>query len=119
MIKLNNGSLMPQMGFGLFQVGSGRCKDVISKAVDTGFRHFDDAAIYKNEGEVGEAISALSIPRESLFLTSKLWCTMQHPKDVPIALDRTLKDLQTSYLDLYLIHWPFALESTSEGTTFV
>ena len=116
MIKLNNGTMMPQIGFGLFRLEPERCKDIISKALNVGFRHFDDAAVYKNENEVGAALSALSVPRESIFLTSKLWCTMQHPKDVPVALDRTLKDLQTNYLDLYLIHWPFAFEADSDGT---
>jgi L-glyceraldehyde reductase len=115
MINLNSDHSIPQIGFGFFKLEPEKCKEIVAQAIKVGFRHFDDAAEYKNEGEVGAALSASSLPRKDMFLTSKLWLTMQNPKDVPAALEKTLKDMQTSYLDLYLIHWPFAFESDSKG----
>lgn len=105
------------MGFGLFKLESDACEKVLHKALSVGYRHFDGAAIYKNEASVGAALKNSNVPREELFLTSKLWCTMQHPSLVPKAIEKTLNDLDTTYLDLYLIHWPLAFEADAHGNT--
>jgi diketogulonate reductase-like aldo/keto reductase len=80
--------------------------------LEAGYRHIDGAWIYGNEAAVGEALQAIShhVPRESLFITSKLWNTFHSPELIEPTLDETLSRLQTSYLDLYLIHWPVAFD---------
>lgn len=115
-VKLSSGWEMPLLGFGLFKLESEACEAIIRKALAVGYRHFDGAAIYLNEAAVGAALKTSNVPRSELFLTSKLWCTMQHPKLVPKAIEKTLKDLDTDYLDLYLVHWPLAFEAKEEGS---
>ncbi|CAK8675483.1 unnamed protein product [Clavelina lepadiformis] len=96
----------------------GQVEAAVECAIECGYRHIDCAYIYRNENEVGNAVAKKikenKIKREDLFITSKLWNTFHKPDDVKPALMESLKLLKTSYLDLYLIHWPFAYENTGE-----
>ncbi|KAJ9049503.1 hypothetical protein DSO57_1023740 [Entomophthora muscae] len=85
--------------------------NIIKNAIDSGYRHIDTAAFYRNEEMVGEAIKTSNIPRGDLFITTKLWCTDLLPERVRPALELSLKKLQVEYVDLYLIHWPVAFKS--------
>jgi alcohol dehydrogenase (NADP+) len=78
----------------------------VTIALKTGYRHIDTARIYGTEAAVGNAIKKSGVPREELFVTTKLWNNSHHPDDVETALDASLKDLGTDYVDLYLMHWP-------------
>ena len=105
---------MPRVGFGLWKIPKDICSNSVYKAINAGFRHLDSASDYGNEGEVGEGIKmALEdglCKREDLWITSKLWNTYHHPDHVSQALEKTLKDLQLDYLDLYMIHFPISLK---------
>lgn len=104
--KLNSGYDMPAVGLGTWQSGPNEVARAVEYALKNGYRHIDAAAVYDNEEEVGAGIKASGVPRADIFLTSKLWNTHHKGADVEEALDQTLKDLGTDYLDLYLIHWP-------------
>lgn len=104
MIKLNNGIEIPQIGLGTWQLSPKDCEQAVLHALKTGYKLIDTAAIYKNEEAVSTAIKKSKIPREEIFLTTKLW-NSDH-KDPLKAFNTSLKKLQTDYIDLYLIHWP-------------
>lgn len=107
-VTLNNGVKMPQLGFGVFQIDDlAQCQTAVSQAIDTGYRLFDTAATYGNEQAVGQAIRESGIPRDHFFITSKLWITHTQGNDPTEAIDQSLKNLGTDYLDLYLIHMPY------------
>ena len=103
---LNTGAKIPAVGFGTWQAPAKEVEAAVKQALQDGYRHLDCAAIYRNEAAVGAGIKASGVPREEIFITSKLWNTKHRAQDVEPALDKTLKDLGTDYLDLYLIHWP-------------
>lgn len=106
-ITLNNGVIMPQFGLGVWQAAKGKeVETAVKDALDAGYRMIDTAAIYGNEESVGKAIKASGIPREELFITSKLWNDSHDYDAALVAFAATLDRLGLEYLDLYLIHWP-------------
>ncbi|MEU1784662.1 aldo/keto reductase [Streptomyces sparsogenes] len=105
-ITLNNGVRMPQLGFGVWQVPDDEAADAVSTALESGYRSIDTAAIYGNEEGTGRAIAASGLPRDELFVTTKLW-NSDHGYDSTLrAFDTSLSKLGLEYVDLYLIHWP-------------
>lgn len=107
-ITLNNGVKMPLAGFGVFQIqDQAQCEQCVVDAVHAGYRLIDTAAVYGNEAAVGRAVQRCGVVREELFLTSKLWVQDAGYEAAKKAIDTSLKNLQTDYLDLYLIHRPF------------
>ncbi|KAF7285423.1 hypothetical protein GWI33_010672 [Rhynchophorus ferrugineus] len=117
-IKFNNGQEFPVFGLGTWKSKPGEVTQAVKDALDIGYRHIDCAHIYGNEAEVGAALSAKlgdgTVKREEIYVTSKLWNTMHRPDLVEPAIRTTLKNLNLQYLDLYLIHWPFALKEDGE-----
>jgi glycerol 2-dehydrogenase (NADP+) len=111
-IKLNTGASIPTVGLGTWQAKPGEVQQAVSHALKSGYKHIDCALCYQNEDEVGQGIKDSGVPREDIFLTSKVWCTY-HDR-VEECLDVTLKSLGTDYLDLYLIHWP--VRTVENGT---
>jgi 2,5-diketo-D-gluconate reductase A len=106
-VTLNNGVQMPILGFGVFQIPAEQTQQVVEQALAAGYRHLDTAASYGNEEAVGAAIKASGVPREELFVTTKLWIQASPGEDVvKAAFDTSLGKLGLDYLDLYLIHQP-------------
>ena len=106
-VTLNNGVKMPMEGFGVFQVpDQAQCEQAVLDAISTGYRSIDTAAAYMNEEAVGAAIAKCGVPREELFITTKLWVQDSSYDGAKKAIDRSLKNLGLEYLDLYLVHQP-------------
>ncbi len=105
---LNNGVEIPQLGFGVFKVPSGETKEVVLKALETGYRHIDTATLYGNETEVGAAVRESGLDRDEVFVTTKVWNEDQGYDATMRAFDASLGRLGLDVLDLYLIHWPVA-----------
>ena len=103
-LTLSNGVEIPQLGFGVFQIPPEETKDVVKKAIEVGYRHFDTAQAYFNEAEIGEAIKESGIAREELFLTTKVWVSSYGYEETKKAFQESLDKLQTDYIDLYLLH---------------
>ncbi|GAA4786320.1 aldo/keto reductase [Streptomyces ziwulingensis] len=105
-IILNNGVEMPQLGFGVWQVPDNEAESAVTTALQAGYRSIDTAAIYGNEEGTGRAIAASGVPREELFVTTKLWNSEQGYDSTLRAFDTSLSKLGLDHVDLYLIHWP-------------
>jgi 2,5-diketo-D-gluconate reductase A len=105
-IELNDGRSIPQLGFGVFQIPPDETARAVSLALETGYRHIDTAEMYGNEQAVGEAVRASGLGRADVFITSKLNNGFHRPDDARAAFARTLVELGTDYVDLFLIHWP-------------
>ncbi|KAM7534386.1 hypothetical protein Aperf_G00000116594 [Anoplocephala perfoliata] len=105
-LKLYNGHRIPQLAFGTYLADA----NAVKEAFEVGYRHFDCAAFYGNEKEVGkvlaESMKKYCLKREEIFITSKLWCDKHKPEDVRKACEESLRNLGLEYLDLYLVHWP-------------
>jgi diketogulonate reductase-like aldo/keto reductase len=107
-IKLNNGVEIPILGFGVFQITDcSECERSVVDAIQTGYRHIDTAASYRNEEAVGKGIKQSGVAREELFITTKLWIQRNGYEGTTKAFENSLKRLQLDYIDLYLIHQPF------------
>src|SRR3954463_15720150 len=115
-IPLNDGTSIPQLGFGVFQIEPADTAQAVGLALDTGYRHIDTAEMYGNEKEVGEAVRASGLDRSEVYVTSKLNNGFHRPDDPRRLFDGTLKALDLEYVDLFLIHWPLP---TVEGTDYV
>lgn len=105
--KLHNGLNMPLLGFGVFQMTDEEAEQSVNHAIETGYRLIDTAASYMNERGVGRAIAQCGVPREELFITSKLWITDASYDRAKAGYQRSLNNLGLDYLDLYLLHQPF------------
>ncbi|WP_410216395.1 aldo/keto reductase [Paracoccus sp. (in: a-proteobacteria)] len=106
MMTLNDGRRMPQLGTGIWQIDDAKTPDVVEQALRIGYRLIDGAAAYKNERGMGEGIRAAGLPRDEIFVTSKLWNDAQGFDSALRAFDATMERCGLDYLDLYLIHWP-------------
>ncbi|EJC98432.1 Aldo/keto reductase [Fomitiporia mediterranea MF3/22] len=107
---LPSGDRIPSVALGVWKAGKGEVGPAVKTALKAGYHHIDDAWIYRNEGEVGQAIKESGVPRTDIWLTSKLWNSFHAHEDVEQALDESLNSLGTEYLDLYLMHWPIAFK---------
>ncbi|HET6627024.1 MAG TPA: aldo/keto reductase [Nocardioidaceae bacterium] len=105
-LVLNNGVEIPQLGFGVFKVPADETKQAVATAFDAGYRHLDTAKLYDNEAAVGEAVAESGLPRDEVFVTTKLWNTDQGYDSTLRAFDASMDRLGFDVLDLYLIHWP-------------
>jgi 2,5-diketo-D-gluconate reductase A len=118
-LTLNNGDVIPQLGVGVFKVDDEVCEQVVLDALEVGYRHIDTAMIYRNEGAVGRAIAKSGIPRDELFVTTKLWNSDQGSETAAQALQTSLDLLGLDQVDLYLIHWPAPLRDQFVETWLV
>ncbi|WP_088102050.1 aldo/keto reductase [Halalkalibacter urbisdiaboli] len=116
-VTLHNGVKMPRVGLGVFQVEEGEeVVQSVKAALEAGYRSIDTAAIYGNEEGVGKAIAESAIPREELFITTKLWNSEQGYESTLAAFEESMKKLGLDYLDLYLIHWPVPAKGEYKNT---
>ncbi len=114
-IRLSSGREIPALGLGTWKLRGKECVKAVKEALKLGYAHIDTATIYGNEGEIGLALKESGVRRSGIFLTSKAWIDNLHYDGVLDACRKSLEDLRTDYLDLYLIHWP-SREFPMEGT---
>ncbi|MBB1257703.1 aldo/keto reductase [Streptomyces sp. OF8] len=107
---------MPQLGFGVWQVPDNEAAEAVSRALEAGYRSIDTAAVYENEVGTGKALAASGLPREELFVTTKVWNSEQGHNSTLRAFDASLDRLALDYVDLYLIHWPMPMFDTYVDT---
>ncbi len=107
-VQLNNGLKMPMLGYGVYQVTKDECERCVLDALETGYRLIDTAQSYFNEEEVGNAIAKSGVPREDIFLTTKVWVEHYGYEETKKSVYESMKKLQTEYLDLVLLHQPFS-----------
>ena len=105
-LTLNNGYAIPCVGFGTYKTPPEETCEIVKKAIDTGYRHIDTAAYYFNEEGVGRAVKECGLPREELFITTKVWNTERGYDKTMASFESSMKALGLEYLDLFLIHWP-------------
>ena len=105
-LTLPTGAPIPTLGFGTYKVAPEDAYDTVSRALEVGYRHIDTAQMYGNEAEVGAALDASGIPREQIFLTTKVDNSNHEPERAAASIARSLEDLRTDYVDLLLVHWP-------------
>lgn len=105
-ITLNDGHTIPQLGFGVWQVPPPEAERVVADALQVGYRHIDTAQMYQNESGVGRAVAASGLPRADVFITTKVNNNAHRPADAAASIQRSLDELGTDYVDLFLIHWP-------------
>ena len=103
---LNNGVQIPQLGFGVWRVSNDASIPAVTKALEVGYRHIDTAALYHNEEGVGQAIRASGVPRQDIFVTTKLWPSEFGREAAVAGFEASLKRLDLEYVDLFLLHWP-------------
>ncbi|MFV0400009.1 MAG: aldo/keto reductase [Oscillospiraceae bacterium] len=106
-VTLNNGVKMPILGYGVYQVDSAKCERCVLDAIEVGYRSIDTAQAYGNEEGVGSAVKKCGIPREELFITTKVWITNAGYEKAKASIKESLRKLQSDYIDLLLIHQPF------------
>ncbi|UOQ46740.1 aldo/keto reductase [Gracilibacillus caseinilyticus] len=105
--KLNNGTEIPAIGLGVYKAEAGEeVYQAVKSALELGYRHIDTASLYGNEEGVGQAIKDSDVPREEIFVTTKVWNDEQGYEETKAAFTRSLERLQMDYVDLYLVHWP-------------
>ncbi len=105
-ISLSDGTTIPQLGFGTWQVPDDEAERAVTEALRVGYRHIDTAAIYGNEAGVGRALAAANLPREELYVTTKLWNAAHLAADARRGIESSLTKLGLDHIDLFLIHWP-------------
>ncbi|NYI79721.1 aldo/keto reductase [Nocardioides panzhihuensis] len=113
-IKLNDGTSIPQFGLGVWQVPEGETEQVVSQALEVGYRHIDTAQMYQNEAGVGAALKTAGLAREDVYVTTKLNNSQHDPAKAKASLERSLMLLGLDHVDLFLIHWP--LPTQYDGT---
>ena len=106
-VTLSNGVKMPQLGYGVYQVSNEECERCVKDAISVGYRAIDTAQSYHNEEAVGAAVAASGVPRDELFLTTKIWISNGGYEKAKASIDQSLKNLRSDYVDLLLIHQPF------------
>ncbi|WP_407685671.1 aldo/keto reductase [Mycobacterium sp. HUMS_1102779] len=115
-VTLNDGNAIPVVGLGVFKVPPAEAEQAVSAALRAGYRHIDTAAAYRNERETGRAVAGSGVPRDQLYVVTKLWNADQGYDSTLAAFDASMDRLGLDYLDLYLIHWPLPAQNTFVDT---